>query len=75
MTDRNLESRLKVAKHMIELLGDHTIKRSDWNILCKITGTKFQRMLKFLIQHEYVERVGRGIYRATEKGKAFAKSI
>lgn len=75
MKSRNLETRLKIAKKMIGLLKEHTMQRGDWNIMCQITATKFARMLTFLMDNGYVERVKKGVYRATDKGRAFAETI
>ena len=69
-------NRLQFAKKTLQILNSKTMHRSDWTILCiseiKCSPMQFERMLEFLIAQQYVERVKRGVYRITVKGKAFA---
>jgi len=69
-------NRLPFAKLMLQKLGDKTIHRTDWEISCHpCSYSYFRSTLEFLLDQEFVERIERGIYRITEKGKKFGESI
>jgi len=72
---KDLKDRLELAKTMLRILGERTMHRTDWNILCRINSTRFGRMLAFLMEKGYVERLERGIYKRTERGRLFVESI
>lgn len=72
----SLQSRLQFAKKTLQILNTKTMRRSDLTVLCvselKCTPIRFDRMLTFLLAQGYVERVKRGTYKITQKGRAFA---
>jgi predicted transcriptional regulator len=73
---KTLQNSLLFAKKLVQILGNKTMHRSDWTVLC-VSETKFgvhqfDRMLKFLVAEGYVERVKVGVYRVTQRGRAFA---
>jgi len=72
---KDLKDRLELAKNMLRILGERTMHRTDWNVLCRINSTRFGRILAFLMERGYVERLERGIYRRTEKGRKFIETI
>lgn len=40
-----------------------------------VTSPRFDRRLRYLLKKGYVERVSRGVYRITEKGKKYMEII
>jgi predicted transcriptional regulator len=52
------------------------MRRSDWTLLSvselRCGVHQFDRMLKFLVTEGYVEKVKVGVYKVTQKGRAFA---
>ena len=73
---KTLQNRLQYAKKLVQILDSKTMHRSDWTVLC-VSETKcgvhqFDKMLKFLVTEGYVERVKVGVYRVTQRGRAFA---
>lgn len=71
-----IENRLPFAKLMLEKLGDKTIHRTDWEMLCQpCSYSYFRRTLEFLLEGEFCVRIERGIYRITDKGRKFVESI
>ena len=77
MTKR-LNRQLKVAGIALELLS-----RGDmhWTPLTKAvlkespTPWKVQSILRWLLDHKYIERPDRGLYRITEKGLKFLRTL
>jgi len=77
LTER-LNNQLKVAGIVLELLS-----RSDmrWTPLTKAvlkespTPWNVQSILRWLLDHRYIERPKRGIYHITEKGLEFLKTL
>ena len=63
-----------ILKHMLKTLGNKTMTRLDWQIMCRISGPSFHRYLKLLLTENYVQRVKWGIYQRTEKGKLFSET-
>ena len=72
---KSLKRRLALAKKMLKILNNKTMHRTDWLILCAIGTTRFNSMLKFLLEQGYIKRPKKGVYQITEKGKLFAESI
>jgi len=72
-TNRSLQGRINLAKIALEELGDKKMHRTDWNVLCRIGNVRFNNILKFLMDNNYVERIARGVYCRTEKGKKFCE--
>jgi len=74
-----LERKIALAKIVLSKLADDNPKR--WIPLMKTTmrncGTPntFRSILSFLVDKGYVEKVDRGLYQITEKGKNFLKAI
>jgi predicted transcriptional regulator len=66
---------LEIAKHLLKTLGDKTMCRTDWTVLTRITSTRFHRSLRFLLAKGYVEKVGRGVYKMSEKGRRFLEVV
>lgn len=73
----SMEDRLKLANLMLLKLGDHTMRVKDWEKLCyrefrieiNFGHQKFWNLLPFLLKEGYVEKLQRGVYHVTEKGK------
>jgi len=73
-----LNRQLKVAGIALELLS-----RGDmhWTPLTKAvlkespTPWKVQSILRWLLDHKYIERPDRGLYRITEKGLEFLRTL
>ena len=77
MTDR-LNKQLKVASIVLELLSKGDMR---WTPLTKAvlkkspTPWKVQSILSWLLDHGYLERPERGLYRITEKGIEFLRTL
>ena len=77
MTER-LDEKLKAVRIVLENLSGGPVR---WTPLMKATlrGSptpwKFQTILKWLLVQGYIERVGRGVYRITDKGRALLGSL
>jgi len=77
MTER-LNRQLKVAGIVLELLSKGDMR---WTPLTKAvlkespTPWKAQSILRWLLDHRYIERPDRGLYRITEKGLEFLRTL
>lgn len=60
------------AYHTLQILGDQPIHRTAWTLLArtkvKISTNQFNYLLIYLLDHGYVERLERGVYKRTERG-------
>jgi DNA-binding PadR family transcriptional regulator len=73
-----LNKQLKVARIVLELLS-----RGDmhWTPLTKAvlkespTPWKVQSILRWLLDHKYIERPDRGLYRIKKKGLEFLRTL
>lgn len=60
-----------------------TLKLHDWNKLCArevrtevdFTEQRLHYLISYLLKMGYIERVGKGIYRRTEKGRVFCENL
>ena len=69
------EERWRFARFLLEKLGDKTLRRTDWEILCQpCSYTAFRSALRFLLKEGCVERLKRGIYRRTERGEKIVEA-
>ena len=69
-------NRTEFIKFMLRKLGEKIIHRTDWEILCQpCSYSYFHATLKILLEEGYVERIERGVYRITDKGRKFVESI
>ena len=77
MTER-LNKQLKVARIVLKLLSEGDMR---WTSLTKNvlrespTPWKAQSILRWLLEHGYVERPERGLYRITNKGLEFLRTL
>jgi predicted transcriptional regulator len=77
LTER-LNKQLKVASIVLKLLREEDIR---WTSLTKAvlkespTPWKVQSILRWLLDHGYLERPERGLYRITEKGLEFLRTL
>jgi len=77
VTER-LNKQLKVAGIVLELLSWGDMR---WTPLTKAvlkkspTPWKVQSILRWLLEHQYIERLERGLYRITKKGLKFFKTL
>jgi len=77
MTER-LNRQLKVASIVLELLSKGDM---HWTPLTKAvlkkspTPWKAQSILRWLLDHRYVKRPERGLYRITEKGLELLRTL
>ena len=64
------------AMFLLDKLGEKTLRRTDWEILCQpCSYNAFNSALRLLLKGEFVVRVERGIYRITERGKKIVKTF
>lgn len=69
------EERWKFARFLLEKLGDKTLRRTDWEILCQpCSYNAFRSALRFLLKEGFVERLERGIYHITERGEKIVEA-
>jgi len=74
-----LKRKIELAKIVLSKLVDQNPQR--WTALMKMTmrncGTPntFRSIMLFLRENGYIEKLGRGTYRITEKGRDFLKAI
>jgi hypothetical protein len=77
MTQR-LDEKLKAARIVLENLSNGPMR---WTPLVKAalrgspTPWKFQTIMHWLLVQGYVERIGRGVYGITDKGRALLGSL
>ena len=77
MTER-LDEKLRAAKIVLEKLRYGPAR---WTPLVKTvvrespSPWKAQKILEWLLKHGYIERLDRGVYNITEKGRNLLKSL
>jgi len=79
-------SRRREEQDMLDKVILGALKRSDvrWTTLEKkvltschrlATRTRFDNRLRYLLKKDYIQRVNRGVYHITEKGKQYMEVI
>lgn len=60
----------KFAKFLLEKIGEKTLRRTDWEMLCQpCSYSRFRTTLQYLLENAYVDRLSRGVYRRTSLGE------
>ncbi|MFB0503420.1 MAG: winged helix-turn-helix domain-containing protein [Candidatus Bathyarchaeia archaeon] len=71
------DERLSIARTILEKLRDQPMR---WTELQKVTTriftyARFQSTLSWLLQRSYINRIQRGLYSITDKGRDFLEAI
>jgi DNA-binding PadR family transcriptional regulator len=77
MTVKGFEQRRRACKIvMLQKLGDHTIRATEWELMCsrdyrvRVTHARFWSLLRSILEDKLIEKESEsGAYRATQLGK------
>ena len=71
---RKMQNKINFARLMLQKIGEKTLRRTDWEMLCQPCSYGFFRStLKFLLENGLVERLGKGVYKRTAEGKSYVE--